>query len=114
MRLCIATTAELKMITITGSEPLLAEAAYQLMKSTQTNAVHHLAQHLDMNCIYRGRRGELAAALLIMQAYDAARVVSGRRWVSVVNFMEALLPTSEYDTLLQSGPTFWTRKTTTK
>jgi hypothetical protein len=107
MRLCIATTAELKMITITGSEPLLAEAAYQLMKSTQTNAVHHLAQHLDMNCIYRGRRGELAAALLIMQAYDAARVVSGRRWVSVVNFMEALLPTSEYDTLLQSGPTFW-------
>ncbi len=42
-----------------------------------------------------------------MQAYDAARVVSGRRWVSVVNFMEALLPASEYDTLLQSRPTFW-------
>jgi len=107
MRLCIATTAELeKMITIPGSEPLLAEAAYQLVKDAQMNPVQHLVQHLDLN-IYRGRRDELAAALLIMQAYDAARVVSGRRWVSVVNFMEALLPASEYDTLLQSGPTFW-------
>ena len=107
MRLCVATTAELEdMITLSGSEPLLAEAAFQLMNDTQTNAVHHLAQHLDMNCIHRGRHGELAAALLIMQAFDAARVVAGRRWVSVVDFMEALLPTSEYDTLLQSGPTF--------
>lgn len=108
MRLCVATTYELKkMITIPGSEPLMAEAAYQLMEGTQTSAVQHLARHLDLNCIYLGWRGELAVALLIMQAYDAARVVSGRRWVSVVNFMEALLPASEYDTLLQSKPTFW-------
>jgi hypothetical protein len=108
MRLCIAATAGLeKMITIPGSEPLLAEAAYEAMKSTGVNAVRHLAIHSDLNCIDRGRRGELVAALLIMQAYDAAREVTGRRWVSVVNFMRALLPTEKYDTLLQSAPTSW-------
>ncbi|KAF8494140.1 hypothetical protein F5888DRAFT_1848288 [Russula emetica] len=108
MRLCIAGTAGLeKLISIPGSEPLLAEAAYELMKGTRTNAVCHLAGHSDLNCIDRGRRGELVAALLIMQAYDAARAVSGRRWVSVVNFMEALLPPSKYNHLLQSAPTSW-------
>jgi hypothetical protein len=108
MRLCIAaTTGFEKMVTISGSEPLLAEAAYELMNGTRINAVCHLARHADLNCIDRGRRGELIAALLIMQAYDAARVISGRRSVSVANFMEALLPPLEYNTLLQSGPTSW-------
>jgi hypothetical protein len=90
------------MITISGSEPLLAEAAYELMKGTGTNAVCHLAEHSGLNYINRERRGEMVAVLLIMQAYDAARVFSGRRWVSVVNFMEALLPPLKYNTLLQS------------
>src|SRR5712675_1960145 len=88
MRLCIAATVGLdKMITITGSEPLLAEAAYQLMEDTGKSAVRHLAEHSDLNCIDRGRRGELVAILLIMQAYDAARKISRKRWVSVANFM---------------------------
>src|SRR5258708_38224803 len=59
---------------------------------------------LDLNSSDRGRRGELVAALLIMQAYDAARESSRRRWVSV-DFMEGLLPPSAYNTLLQSAPT---------
>src|SRR5260221_7637478 len=99
MRLCIATTAGLeKLITIPGSEPLLAEVAYELMKATRTNAVRHLAEHSDFNCIDHGRRGELAAALglLIMQACDAARPITGQRWVSVAAFMETLLPESSY------------------
>jgi hypothetical protein len=108
MRLCIAATAGLEnLITIPGSEPLLAEAAYELMKGSGTNAVCHLAGHADLNCIDRGRRGELVAALLIMQTYDAARALSGRRWVSVINFMEALLPQTKYKTLLLSAPTSW-------
>jgi hypothetical protein len=108
MRLCIAaTTGFEKTITISGSEPLLAEAAYELLKGTGTNAVCHLAGHADLNCIDRGRRGELVASLLIMQAYDAARVISGRRSVSVLNFMEALLPPSKYNTLLRSTPSSW-------
>ncbi|KAN0102363.1 hypothetical protein V8E52_012017 [Russula decolorans] len=107
MRLCIAATAGLEnMITIPGSEPLLAEAAYELMKGTHTNAVRHLAGHPDLNCIDRGRRGELVAALLIMQAYDAARA-KGKIWVSMVNFMEVLLPPSKFNNLLQSEPTSW-------
>jgi len=106
MRLCIAATVGLdKMITITGSEPLLAEAAYQLMEDTGKSAVRHLAEHSDLNCIDRGRRGELVAILLIMQAYDAARKISRKRWVSVANFMQALLPPSSYTTLLGSAPT---------
>jgi len=105
MRLCIAATVGLeKMITISGSEPLLAEAAYRLMKSTKKSAVRHLAEHSDLNSIDRGRRGELVATLLIMQAYDAARAISNGRCVSVANFMEALLPASKYKTLLGSGP----------
>jgi hypothetical protein len=107
MRLCIAATTGFEKITISGSEPLLAEASYELMKGTGTNAVCHLAGHLDLNSIVRERRGELVAALLIMQAYDAARVISGRRCVSVVNFMESLLPSLKYNTLLRSAPTSW-------
>ena len=107
MRLCIAATVRFKkMIAIPGSEPLLAEAAYELMKGTQTNPVRHLAQHPDLNCIDCGRCGELVATLLIMQAYDAARA-KGERWVPVVNFMEALLPSSKFNSLLQSEPTSW-------
>jgi hypothetical protein len=109
LRLCILATAGLeKMVTISGSEPLLAEAAYQLMKAQEgakKSAVCHLAMHPDLNCIDRGRRGELVAALLIMQAYDAAREFSYGRTVSVVNFMKALLPPQKYNTLLQSAPT---------
>jgi hypothetical protein len=110
MRLCVAaTTGFEKVVTVAGSEPLLAEAAYELIKGTQTNAVHHLAHHSDLSCIDRGRRGELVAALIIMHAGDVARGASlvDRRWVTVVKFMKALLPPSDYDTLRNSGPTFW-------
>jgi hypothetical protein len=42
-----------------------------------------------------------------MQARDAASISSGTRWVSVSNFMWALLPKSSYDTLLTSLPQSW-------
>jgi len=110
MRLCVAvTTGFEKLVTLAGSEPLLAEAAYQLINNTQTNAVRHLAHHSDLNCIDRGRRGELVAALIIMQARDAARGASSvnSRWVTVAGFMKALLPPSDYEQLRISGPNFW-------
>jgi hypothetical protein len=105
MRLCVATTGFERLVTVAGSEPLLAEAAYELMKGTQTNAVRHLVGHSDLHCVDRGRRGELVAALLIMHACDVARFK--RRWVSVANLMKALLPPAEYETLRKSRPTFW-------
>ena len=107
MRLCLAASAGRDtLVTLAGSEPLLAEAAYELMEGTQSNPVHHLAHHSDLNCVDRGRRGELVAALLIMRACDAARAASsGRRWVPVDVFMEELLPPAEYDIFKESFPT---------
>ncbi|KAF8492177.1 hypothetical protein F5888DRAFT_1806903 [Russula emetica] len=106
MRLCLAATAGRDtLVTLAGSEPLLAEAAYELMKGTEWNPVHHLAHHSDLNCVDRGRRGELVAALLIMQACDAAR--AGRRWVPVDVFMQELLPPAKYHILKESFPTFY-------
>jgi hypothetical protein len=105
MRLCLAVTAGRdRFITLPGSEPILAEAAYQMMKHTKSNPVQHLANHSDLNCIDRGRRGELVALLLIMQAFDAAR--GSNRWVSVDDFMKQLLPKKHYDKLCGSHPIF--------
>jgi len=42
------------------------------MRDSLMNPVRHLAEHSDLNCVDRGRRGELVAALIIMQARDAA------------------------------------------
>ena len=109
MRLCLAATAGRDtLVTLAGSEPLLAEAAYELMKGTQSNPVHHLANHSDLNCVDRGRRGELVAALLIMRACDAARdASSSRRWVPVDVFMEELLPPAMYSIFEKSFPTHY-------
>jgi hypothetical protein len=110
MRLCVAGNAgSEKFITSAGSEPLLAEAAYEVMERNGTSAVRHLADHSDLHCIERGRRGELLATTLIMHAYDEARNKRSR-WVSVSAFMKALLPPAEYDTLLKRRPTFWRTK----
>jgi hypothetical protein len=109
MRLCLAATAGRDtLVTLAGSEPLLAEAAYELMKGTQSNPVAHLAHHSDLNCVDRGRRGELVAALLIMRACDAARAASSdQKWVPVNVFMEELLPPAKYGIFKESFPTFY-------
>ncbi len=110
MRLCLAvTTGFERLITIAGSEPLLAEAASQLMHESRTNPVRHLANHSDLNCVDRGWRGELVAAMIIMQARDTASR-NERRWVSVCDFMEALLLPDKYEDLQSSGPTFWRKR----
>jgi hypothetical protein len=107
MRLCLAVTAgREKFITLAGSEPLLAEAVYEVVKHSKSNSVWHLDRHSDLNCVDRGRRGELVATLLIMQAFDAARAVTGSRWVSVDAFMMELLPERPYQVLHGFLPTF--------
>ena len=107
MRLCVAATTGLeRLVTLPGSEPLLAEAASQLTRNSTENPVYHLANHSDFNCIDRGLRGELVAELIIMQARDAA-VSENRRWMSVCDFMRALLPQTAYEELQSSLPTWW-------
>jgi hypothetical protein len=121
MRLCLAaTTGFRRLITLAGSEPLLAEAAWQLMRDSSKTPVRHLAKHSDLHCIDRGRRGELVAALLVMQARDAAVETQltreklerrsrpeGQRAVSVADFMQALLPQSSYEKVKKQMPTLW-------
>jgi hypothetical protein len=110
MRLILQADAAFEnVVTTTGSEPLLAEAASELFKQSLANPVHHLAYHPDLTSVDRGRPGEMVAALIIMQARDASLAASSieRRWVPVSDFMQALLPPSAFETLLSSLPTFW-------
>ena len=106
MRLCLAATAGFeRLVTIAGSEPLLAEAASQLTWGNLKKPVDHLANHLDLDCIDRGRRGELVAAMIVMQARDEASAAEGSRWISVSGFMKALLPQVRFKELRNSVPT---------
>ena len=53
-RLCLAATTRLeRLITLAGSEPLLAEAASQIMRDSEANPVHHLANHSNLHCVDR-------------------------------------------------------------
>ncbi|KAH9954174.1 hypothetical protein BC827DRAFT_1244139 [Russula dissimulans] len=101
LRLSAATGFD-HLLTLAGSEPLLAEAAFELMRHGK-NPVHELANHSDLHCIDRGRRGELVAALIIMQARDVA-VGERRRPISVSDFMKALLPEAHFQKLQASRP----------
>ena len=93
MRLCtIATSGFDVLFSTVGSEPLLAEAAAWAMDNENTNPVRLLSNLMGKNCINHGERGELAAALLVMQACDAARTRGeNSRWVYVCDFLESLL-----------------------
>jgi hypothetical protein len=110
MQLCLAATAGFKeLTTLSGSEPFLAEAALQLVHDSGANPVHHLANYPDLNCLKIGRGELVVAALIIMQARDTAVAAQpptqGRRWVSVSDFMRALLPNEKFIELQGSLPT---------
>ncbi|KAI0255536.1 hypothetical protein BJV78DRAFT_1176571 [Lactifluus subvellereus] len=93
MRLCVAATTGFEtLVTVAGSEPLLAEAACELMGGTEANPVRHL-------------RGELVAALLVMRARDESSVTN--KWVFVIDFMKALLPAPAYEILKDARPSHW-------
>ena len=110
MRICISTTTGFtKMVTCSSSEPLLAEAAFRLLSGSSNSPVTKLADHANLYCVDRGRRGELVAALIIMQARDASlpRRLYQRRWVSVTEFLQALLSPAASASVLDSFPTHW-------
>ena len=92
MRLCtIATSGFDLLLTTAGSEPVLAEAAFKVVNKSMNSPIYHLSIHMDNNCVNYGERGELVAALLVMQARDALASTSESRWVSVGEFMKRLL-----------------------
>jgi len=106
MRLCTLATNGLELLlTTTGSEPLLAEAAFKVMDKSMKSPIYHLLNHMDNSCVNYGERGELVAALLVMQARDALASTSKSRWVSVGEFMKKLLGDSaRIDSALPSFP----------
>ena len=93
MRICtIATRGFEALFTTVGSEPLLAEVATMAMAKGGANPIRHLSKFMDKNCINHGERGELVAALLVMQARDAlTRGKESKRWVHVCDFLKSLL-----------------------
>lgn len=102
MRICLSATPGFhSLVTVSASEPLLAEAASIALPYTDVQ--RSLANALDTSCIHHGDRGELAAMVIIMAARDKAAATTGE--ASVVDFMEALLPESYFQILSQETPT---------
>jgi hypothetical protein len=92
MRLCTTASSGFEdLFTTVGSEPLLAEAATVAMTKNKKRLIQHLSTCMDSNCINLGERGELVAALLVMQARDAVASENDRRWVYVCEFLKKLL-----------------------
>jgi hypothetical protein len=81
------------LFSTVGSEPLLAEAAAYAMDEISTSPIKLLSTYMDVNYVSIGERGELVAALLVMRARDvlARPMVTGQRWVRVIDFMEKLV-----------------------
>lgn len=75
MRLCLSASAGFQnMVTISPSEPLLAEAAAAVMHYSKERfcPAQALVKHIDSSYLSAGERGEVLGALLFMMARDAA------------------------------------------
>ena len=75
MRLCLAATESFyNMVTISPSEPLLAEASWTVMKRSlgPIAAPRALLCHINESYLNAGDRGEVVAALLLLLARDKA------------------------------------------
>jgi len=59
-----------------GSEPLLAEAAWQFMHDSLGTLVCHLAKHSNLHCINCEWCGKLVTVLLVMQAHDSVAMAT--------------------------------------
>ena len=114
MRICLfATEGFRSMVTISPSEPLIAEASCTVMNESlgPTEAPQALLEHINSSYLNPGLRGEVVAALLLLLARDKA--VQNRsacapplapsleddfkhdgdsRIVTVLDFVEALVP----------------------
>ena len=121
MRLCLAATPGFhNMVTISPSEPLLAEAAYKIVEAEKVDMAQALLGHIDSSYLNAGDRGEVIAALLLLLARDKAIGIPHRtnifpvtslhnngkqdlendgdrkgRILTVLEFLDALLPAAE-------------------
>jgi len=118
MRMCIHATEGFRtMVTLSPSEPLLAEASATIMRTDlgEKEAPSALLDHIVGSYLSTGERGELVAALILLLARDKATreipqyrgvlpegesfkndgMTTGRV-VTVLQFLEALVPSEHY------------------
>jgi hypothetical protein len=73
MRVCLKIDAAFEsMVTVSASEPILAEAAYFIMAQKFFNAPVHFKSVMEGFTIHKGERGEFITLLLLTLARDAA------------------------------------------
>jgi hypothetical protein len=116
MRLCLVATPGFNdMVTISPSEPLLAEAAFRTMTENldMDQVPRGLLDHIDSSYLDPGNRGEVIAALLLLLARDKAINDPDRkkpfpldndgathgRIITVSEFLDALLPTDHHQSV---------------
>jgi hypothetical protein len=93
------------------SEPILAEAAGQIM-SMMKDIPRFLMQQRDLGYISKGDRGELVARLLLTLAHDSATLLTlgleSMRCstpILLITFLKALLAPSQFEEVMNSYPT---------
>src|ERR1700759_3384557 len=133
MRVCILADNGFKPpVTISPSEPLLAEAARRYMSQSSSifNMPAGLLEHLTILSLGKGGRGRLVAQVLLILAADKAcgvrlatpdpnppvnrfgdKVVTIPRAFSVTLFIKALLAEQWHNNVLSSLPAMWRTKT---
>jgi hypothetical protein len=111
MRVCLSVRPGFtSAMTIAASEPILAEAARDVM--LRMNSPEELLQALRLSGMDKGDRGEMVAMMLLLLAYDKARVkaqVMGKTVklpaVSLVSFLEALLCKDAHEDIMKMSST---------
>ena len=128
MRLCLRATDGFRtMVTISPSEPLLAEASWEIMRKwlSRTEAPKALLRHISDSYLNAGSRGEVVGALLLLLARDKAiqdrkipeplmenmspadlkrdGLIKGRI-LTAIEFLDALLPTSSHTKIRKLKP----------
>ncbi|KAF8917645.1 hypothetical protein CPB85DRAFT_1285026 [Mucidula mucida] len=117
MRIALfASASDLRMVTTSSSEPLLAEASCITMRASKDwTAADSLRKHFRSSEISLGDRGEFAVALLALLARDAAVAQNSnavqetttlqqdgaQRVITVTGFLKALLETSDGELVAQ-------------
>ncbi|KAF8893733.1 hypothetical protein CPB84DRAFT_1732264 [Gymnopilus junonius] len=133
MRLCLAATPGFhNMVTISPSEPLLAEAAFLTMNDHLSidDAPTQLLYHINWSYLDPGNKGEVVAALLLLLARDKAISRPNRtkpfpldnqsfqleddgathgRIITVSEFLDALLPTENTRSVKDQKPSRYRR-----
>ncbi|KAI0302586.1 hypothetical protein BC826DRAFT_422138 [Russula brevipes] len=135
MRICLAATEGFRsMVTISPSEPLLAEASWMLMSRGlgPKEAPQALLKHIDESYLNAGDRGEVIAALLLMLARDEAIQIRKQdqnpnpggvssedlkddgvaqgRIVTMLEFIDALVPPESRSGVRRQKPHYWSEE----